>query len=900
MRRPLALAGVLAGVLAAGCGGSGSAPRATLRYDRLPIAFEANAGQAAPNVSFIARGAGYTLLLTRRAPVLTLTRRGGVVQRLRLGMAGSSPAMRLRSSGPRTGSVNYLVGADRSRWRRRIPTYGVTRYVGAYPGIDVAFRGTSRRLEFDFEVAPGADPRRIALAPRGQRRLRIDASGALVLGVRGGQVREQPPRSRQLVDGRVVPVASRFVRRANGTIGIALGAYDHSRPLTIDPVLTYGTYLGGTSFDLGNGVAVDASGAAYVTGTTASSNFPATAGAFQTTFAGNQDAFVTKVAPDGHSFVYSTYLGGNGIDVGNDVAVDSGGAAFVTGSTTSPDLPTTAGAFQTVYGGGTSDGFAARLSPSGAGLTWSSYLGGSATDQGSGIALGPSGSAVVAGLTSSATFPTTAGAAQTTYGGGSSDGFVSEMGPTGSALVWSTLLGGAAADSASRVAVDASGAAYVTGRTQSSGFPVTAGAVQGALRGSMDAFATKVAPTGGSFAWSTLLGGSSTDSGEAIAVDGDGAAYVTGTTASSDFPVTAGAAQTAYGGGANDGYVAKIAPGGGSLGFASLLGGNAGDLGRSIAVDAAHEPFVAGQTASANFPTTADAVQTTYPGGTNTAYLARFSPAGNERTFSTFLGGSAGSAALGLALDGTGAAYLTGSTNSADQPVSAGAAQGASGGSTDAFVAKLMAPAVVAPPTTTTSAVTPPPPTATTPTTTSQGPTIATGPVRITWNRVSVSYDLLNGVGILFNVRTPRGREISADLAGAGHGTLHWNRRVNGRVAPPGHYHLTLTATNKDGDLTTKHLGATLRVLYAHAPVIRDGAARIRYELTEPATVSLAVARPGGARTTVVSTHGERGRNRMAWDLRLHGRRVGGAFKLFVTARARRGPVVRVALPAAR
>jgi hypothetical protein len=887
----LAAAGVAA---LSGCGGTSGAGPAAGSYGRIAVSFERNVGQAPAGVRLLARGPGYTLLLGERTPVLRLAPAGSAPRSLALGLAGTSSAMRLRTAGRRLGTVNYLVGPRRA-WRRGVPTWSGARYTSAYPGIDVAFHGSDRRLEFDFEVAPGADPARIALAPRGQRGLRIDRDGALVLALPGGAVREQRPQTWQTVAGHPHRVASWFAIHRDGTVGIDVGSYDRSRALTIDPVLTYGTYLGGTSFDLGNGIAVDSSGAAYVTGTTAAANFPATTGSAQPAFAGNQDAFVAKLAPDGHSLAWATYLGGGGIDVANDVAVDSAGSAYVTGSTTSGDFPTTAGAFQTIAGGA-GDGFVTKLSPTGSALVYSTYLGASGSDQGTGIAVTGAGAAVVAGTTGSLAFPTTSGAFQTGYGGGSSDASVTEVNPTGSGLVYSTYLGGSATDAGGRVVVDSAGAAYVTGRTQSVSFPTTAGAAQTALRGTSDAFAAKLPAGGASLAWSTLLGGTGTDTGEALAVDDAGAAYVTGSTTSTDLP----SALNAYGGGANDGYAAKVAAGGASIAYSTYLGGAAGDVGRGIAVDAGHDAFVAGQTASSDFPVTSDALQATYPGGTNAAFLATLSPSG-ARAFSTFYGGSAGAAALGLALDGAGATYVTGSTNSSDLPGTSGAAQPANGGSTDAFVAKFSP----TPATTTTTPTTPVTVPQTTPTDTTvsgqstPGPRIIPGILRIRWDRVAVHFIVIGGQAIVLEVVTPSGRKISADLAsGTSHGTLVWNRRIGGRIAPPGHYHLRLTSSTPDGVTTTKQLGATLRMLYAHAPRIRAGAAHIAYELTQSARVTLAIAPVGGPKTVVASESGRRGENAIAWNLRLHGRRVaGGEYQLFVTARAPGGRVASVRVP---
>jgi len=324
--------------------------------------------------------------------------------------------------------------------------------------------------------------------------------------------------------------------------------------------LVYSTYLGGSGDDNGTSIGVDAAGNAYVMGGTSSTNFPTTAGAFQRTFGGGiSDAFVTKLNPAGSGLVYSTYLGGSGSEGGFGIAVDAGGNAYVTGHTGSTNFPTTTGAFQTSFGGGGFDAFVTKLNSTGSALVYSTYLGSSGTDNGNGIAVDAAGNAYVTGDTTSANFPTTTGAFQTTFRGGFDDAFVTKLNSTGSALVYSTYLGGSSTDNGTSIAVDAVGNAYVTGGTFSTNFPTTTGAFQTTLSGLEDAFVTKLNPLGTGLVYSTYLGGSGSDVGDGITVDAlpTPNAYVTGFTDSTNFPTTAGAFQTTLGGG-EDAFVAKI------------------------------------------------------------------------------------------------------------------------------------------------------------------------------------------------------------------------------------------------------------------------------------------------------------------------------------------------------
>ena len=409
------------------------------RYGNLPLSFEANHGQSDSKVKFLSRGSGYSLFLTSNEAVLVLSqseadenrkascvapasvrtkhRKSAVV---RMTLVQANPQSQAAGHDALPGKSNYFIGNDPAKWRTNIPTYAKVRYEGVYPGVDLVYYGNQGQLEYDFVVAPGADPRLVTLAFEGAREVHIDARGELVLGVEGGEVRQHKPVVYQEVAGVKQEVAGRYVMKGTRQVGFRVAAYDASRPLIIDPVLVYSTYLGGSDVDGGFGIAVDDAGSAYVTGLTSSTDFPTTAGAAQTTYAGG-DAFVTKLDATGSGLVYSTYLGGSDVENGFSIAVDDMGSAYVTGITTSTDFPTTAGVVQTTPAGFLSH-FVTKLDATGSGLVFSTYLGGSDNDfigvgRSGIVAVDGAGSVYVTGHTRSTEFPTTAGAAQTTHAG---------------------------------------------------------------------------------------------------------------------------------------------------------------------------------------------------------------------------------------------------------------------------------------------------------------------------------------------------------------------------------------------------------------------------------------------------------------------------------------------------
>lgn len=674
-------------------------------YGKLPLSFEANQGQTDERVKFISRGQGYSLFLTADEAVLTLRQnknakkdpqqqssssRAGVVLRTKLIGANDSPVV--TGQDELSGQSNYFSGNDSQKWRKRIPNFAKVRYEAVYPGVDLIYYGNQRELEYDFTVAPGADPRQIKLGFDGAEQISIDESGGLLIRIMGGEVRQHAPVVYQEIEGQRKEVAGVFEMKSSREVGFALGRYDRTKPLVIDPVLAYSSYLGGSGFDQAYGIAVDSGGNTYLTGRTGTTDFPTTTGAFDTALNSSNAGFVTKINAAGNAIVYSTYIDGG---IGSGIAVDSSGNAYVTGDAGPPNFPTTPGAFQTTpYG---SDAYILKLNPSGTALIYSSRFGGNFDDYGLGIAVDISGNAYITGWTicraPTCTFPTV-NAFQPNYGGGYNDGFVTKINATGSALVYSTYLGGgdvlnAGDDWGEGITVDSAGSAYVTGETYSPDFPVTLGAYD-TERCGLDAFVMKFAPDGRTLVYSTFLGGCGREQGMAVVVDLGGNAFVTGWTESPNFPTTTGAFQTT---GTFDAFVTKINPTGTGLVYSTYLGGTDDvDRGWDIAIDGLGNAYIAGDTKSDNFPVT-DAIQPNYGGGYVNAFASKLNPAGTALVYSTYLGGTAFDGGRAIAVDGNGSAYIAGYASSDNFPVTPGAFQMQNGGGfehhDDAFVVKI-------------------------------------------------------------------------------------------------------------------------------------------------------------------------------------------------------------------
>ena len=692
-------------------------------YAKLPMSFVPNHGQMPEGISHGAQGLGYSLGLSPAEAVFAFSRRDGASSPdgespglpggrrwsdgtaheqalVRMQLLGADAAARPVAALPLPGKANFLLGDDPGSRRTDIPTYGKVTYQAVYPGVDVSYHGNQGQLEYDFVIAPGADPSVVGLGFAGVQRLHVDDGGELVLQVSGGELRHHAPVIYQDSTAGRTPVAGGFVIRQDGNIGFTVGGYDRTRTLVIDPTLAYSSYLGGVGFDSGLSIAVDYLGQAYVAGATSSPNFPTTPGAFDTSFNGFPlDAYVAKLNRDGSALLYSTFLGGNNRDDADAIAVDLRGNAYVRGVAQSPDFPTTPGAFDTSFNGSI-DAYVAKLSPNGS-LVYLTFLGGAGFDSGSGIAVDRRGAAYVAGITGSPEFPTTPGAFDTTFhgvlshapppfGSGDFDGYLTKLAPDGSRLEYSTLFGASGLEVGFEVEITPWGEAYVTGLSTSPDFPTTPGAYDRTLGGPYDPYVAKFNGAGSALLYSTFLGGSGPEGALGLAVDLWGSAYITGETPSPDFPTTPGAFDQTYNGDL-DVYATKLTPDGSALAYSTFLGGGGHDGSSAVAVNYRGEAHVIGFTGSTDFPTTPDALATTRNGGSD-AFLTRLTPNGAALGYSTYLGGSGHDSAQDVSVDLRGAAYVSGNTQSPDFPTTAGAFDRTFNGSWDAFVSKISRP----------------------------------------------------------------------------------------------------------------------------------------------------------------------------------------------------------------
>jgi photosystem II stability/assembly factor-like uncharacterized protein len=612
---------------------------------RLPLRFEEIRGGASNDVKFISRGAGFDFSISPTLAAMQL-------RSVEVPLAGSPPAISstsrianarlqavspslLSSSGPArktallrmrlTGAnrrarvvgesqlaarTSYFIGKDPSHWQIGVANYERVKVEQVYRGVDLVYYGSGTQLEYDFKVAPGADFKAIRLRFAGVRSerpqsVRLDETGDLLIETPAGTLRHRKPAAYQQVNGVHKDIAASYVldrpRGVGFEVGFAVGDYDKRLPLIIDPVLIYSTYFGSqTGGDSIKGVAVDAAGRAYIVGTS-SSTLPTTPGALQPT-SNSYDAFVAKLNAAGTAVEYVTYLGGSNTDFGESIAVDGAGAAYVTGSTSSNDFPTTANAFQSKAPIEAVRPFVARLNPTGTALVYSTNLGsGDLYDSSTAIAVDETGQATVVGYTSSPRFPVTPGALQPNLAG-QTDAFVAKLNSAGSALVYSTYLGGDSYDSARGVAVDAEGNAYVAGGTVSTNFPTTKHAYQREQKGSGASFVAKITATGDRLAYSTLLTGDF-QSVTGIAVDLSGNAYVIGyaSFASVATPTTPGALQPVPTASAET-FVMKLNNTGTDLVYSAFLGGSGRDYCNAIAVDSLGQSYVAGRTFSVDFP----------------------------------------------------------------------------------------------------------------------------------------------------------------------------------------------------------------------------------------------------------------------------------------------------------
>ncbi len=632
----------------------------------LPAFFIPNAGQAAPEIRYIVRTPGLNAGFTATGAVFQLGQ-----MTLRVHFARANPDPVIEGEQRLEAAANFLIGNRPQEWKTNLPTYQKILYRNLYPGIDMTYGGTGHRIKSEFLVAPGADPKQIRLEYLGVERLSIEPNGDLLISNGRAEAREEAP----VVFQNGMRIPGRYLLLDEHTAGFEIGPFDSSQPLLIDPVLSYATYYGGTGMsdvtslavdtsgdlyvagwteslnaqiaapiqasngggvdafvaklnpsgsallyatyiggsgdDRAAGIAVDSSGEAYVAGSTASANFPVV-NAASSKLAGGHDAFALKINSVGNLLVYSTYLGGTNTDYGYAIAVDSSGNAYIAGDTLSANFPISSGAAQTNFGGD-QNVFVTKLTSAGA-ISYSTFLGGSGTDHAGGIAADSSGNAYVAGGTTSTNFPV-ADAIQSTNGGGQ-DAFLTKLNSAGSQFLYSTYLGGngggsGAPEEANAVAVDSSGNAYIAGTTNSTNFPVTAGAFQTQFTAVQDAFVAKVNPSGNGLAFSSLLGGSAFNWASGVAAGAGGILYVDGYTSSADFPIVA-ATQGVFGG-LYDAFVSVFTANGSSLSFSTYFGGSGSDSANALAVDSSGNIYLGGQTSSVDLAT-ANSIQATNAG----------------------------------------------------------------------------------------------------------------------------------------------------------------------------------------------------------------------------------------------------------------------------------------------
>jgi Beta-propeller repeat/HYDIN/CFA65/VesB-like, Ig-like domain len=739
-------------------------------YGRLPLAFEVNRGQSDSRVKFVSRGSGYTLFLTRNEAVLAL-RQSSVARSqlpkpatnngrrttddepktadvvLRMKLLGANPSSQVTGLDELPGKSNYFIGNNPKKWRTDVPNYARVEYKSIYPGVDLVYYGNHQQLEYDFVVAPGANPGAIKLDvtppfgkleaatpfshAAGKAALRLAANGDVVMDWGGDEVRFHRPLVYQptvapvspLADGREkttttgVPgpvtrhlqratdhaprtthmVPGRYVLNGN-TVSFQIGAYDRTRPLIIDPVLTYSSLLGGSGFygEWGGAIAVDASGSVYLTGQTDSPDFPIVnqiPGACNG-FCGDglytEVAFVTKIDAAGDAIVYSSFIGGSeGPDYGTSIALDSSGAVYLAGVANSSDFPMVnqipGACNDSCYITGAT--FVAKIDAAGDALVYSSMIGGEHIDDAYSIGVDASGDAYLAGWTDSTDFPVVnqiSGACVSTCGTGNPVAFVAEVNAEGTALDYSTLLGGDIEAYGNAIALDSSGNVYVAGETNSTDFPQvnpTSGACVGACgsgNGYYDGFVTEINAAGNALTYSTLIGGSEGGLAEALALDASGNIYLAGYTGSADFPQVnpiPGACQGTCGTGDSvDAFVAKINAGGGALAYSSLFGGSGGEEAYAIAVDTSGNAFLTGQTSSTDFPLVdpiSGACQMGCGTGPPVAFVTEVEADASALAYSSYLGGNTaylGDSGSGIRVDGQDNVYLTGYTTSTNFP----------------------------------------------------------------------------------------------------------------------------------------------------------------------------------------------------------------------------------------
>jgi Beta-propeller repeat len=695
----------------------------------LPLFFE-----AAPSAQFLARGRDFEFLISPDESQIILKKNAAESAGVRVRFVGANARAQISGARQLAGKVNYLIGNDPAQWRSGAPTFGAVRVAEIYPGVNLIYHGNQQRLEYDFDIAPGANPEAIRLQFDGADKISVNAQGELVLKLGNGEIRQPKPEIFQIVGGERKKIEGGYKIIDGRTVAFQLGEFDRGLPLVIDPVLGFSTYFGGNAGDSAWSVAVSpVDGSIYIAGETLStksgSGSFSTPGAFQTKFAGGKltgDAFIAKFDNTGRTNIYMTYLGGKEDDGAFSVAVNAAGNAFVTGFTDSQNFPTANALFPEIGGKANKqtklfpvDAFVAELNTTGSGLVYSTYLGGSGEDSGISIAVDSDDNAYVTGFTTSKNFPLESPLQNLLAG--TQNAFVAEIAADDAALLFSTYFGGTKTDEGEGIAVDGDGYIYVTGFTGSSDFPtfnpqfplLNNGVKEraGGKKSINDAFVSKLMPSGAGYVYSTYLGGTNNDLGLGVAFDNLGNTYVVGSSSSSDFPNvnlltgtnTAGLSSHIAGKRATvdtDAFLTKFDTNGAII-YSALFGGKTNDTAYGVAVDASDEAFVVGATASTDFPTfepeTAGVLLSTNKSGKYDAFVTAFNADASAVLYSVCIGGKDNDYGYGIAVDSTTNVYVVGQTSSSDFPATnnvlgVAAFQPKHGGNDDGFITKILAP----------------------------------------------------------------------------------------------------------------------------------------------------------------------------------------------------------------
>jgi hypothetical protein len=613
------------------------------------------------------------------------------IENIRMSFQGANDRVKVEAGGQREAKINYFRGNDPEKWVQGARSYNKVIYRELYSHIDLIVYGDRGKIKHEYHVKPEGKAEEITIRYEGIEGISVNDRGQLEIKTEAGELKEEVPLSYQFIDGKRVAVEAQYEIDKNDILRFKMGEYRKDRELVIDPALTYSTYLGGSGENNSSGgITIGGNGNVYITGFTKSTDFPTTPGAYDTTYnMGSFDAYVTKLNSTGSNLLYSTFLGGSSSNAAEDIVIDGSDNAYVFGYTYSSDFPTTPGAFDTSHNG-SCDVFVTKLDPTGSSLLYSTFIGGSSGEYSGEIEIDGGRNVYITGHTFSNDFPITPGAWDTSFNGGSYDGFVTKLDNTGSTLLYSTYLGGSDSDNVQGISVDWSGYIYVVGSTSSDDFPTTPGAYDTTYNSSLDTFISKLDPKSSTLNYSTYFGTVGTvgwEAGYEIEVDWNGDCYVVGSTTSASFPTTPGAYDTTHNGG-TDVFLAKFNSAGSHILYSTLIGGNDSDSGPHLEIDGMGNAYITGYTRSTNFPVTPGAYAMTHSSGED-IFVAKMNSTGSLLLYSTYLGGSGDDEGHGIAVDGSGKVYITGTTESSDFPTTSGAYDTSFNGVKDVFIAKI-------------------------------------------------------------------------------------------------------------------------------------------------------------------------------------------------------------------